>query len=57
VPVGTHRHFNGRGALVAEMDYDRKGALVQTRRWDDAGQLLPDAEPAPAAEPGRAPSQ
>ena len=40
LPVGTHRRFNERGSLVAEMNYDNKGKLVDERSWDEAGQLI-----------------
>jgi len=55
LPVGLHRRFNDRGALVGESSYDDKGQLQQERRWDDAGQLL-QSEPAAAAA-AKPPSQ
>ncbi|HSV57368.1 MAG TPA: hypothetical protein VLJ19_00605 [Variovorax sp.] len=56
LPVGTHRRFNDRGLLIAELDYDDKGRLTRERTWDEAGQLLRD-EGSPQEMANKPPTQ
>ena len=42
VPVGTHRRFNEKGALLAESSFDAKGRVTRERSWDESGELQHD---------------
>ncbi|MBS0451799.1 MAG: hypothetical protein JSS14_10845 [Proteobacteria bacterium] len=57
LPVGLHRRFNDRGTVVAELNYDAKGRLVDEHRWDDAGQPLGREEPTPVETAVKPPTQ
>ena len=42
IPVGTHRRFSDKGALIAESVYDDKGRIIRERIWDANGKLERD---------------
>lgn len=41
-PVGTHRRYNGSGALIEEIEY-LDGPRFNLRQWDDAGEIRVEA--------------